>query len=85
MNYREAEAILSFVVREMEQERMRQGLSLQRLGTISGVERTTIGLIEKGKRSPSLIICLRIADALGLDLGDVLKNAPKKARKAAEG
>ncbi|WP_423136037.1 helix-turn-helix transcriptional regulator [Methylocella tundrae] len=38
----------------MEQERVRQGLSLQKLGTISGVNRTTIGLIEKGQRSPSL-------------------------------
>ena len=85
MNYREAEAILTFVVEKMEQERVRQDLSLQRLGAISGVNRTTIGLIEKGKRSPSLLICLRIADALGLDLGELLKKAPKKSRKPAEG
>jgi DNA-binding XRE family transcriptional regulator len=32
-------------------------------------------MIEKGERSPSLTICLRIADALGLVLGDVLNEA----------
>jgi putative transcriptional regulator len=66
----------------MQEERERQGLSLQKLGAISGVSRTAIALIEKGERNPSLMICLRLADALGLDLAEVLKSVPaKKTRR----
>ena len=83
MKYEDAERILSFVMQRMQDERERQGLSLQKLGTLSGVSRTAIGMIEKGERSPSLIVCLRIADILGLRLGDVLNDAPKtKGRKS---
>ena len=77
MNYREAERILSGVMDRLKRERTRQGLSLQRLGLLSGVDRTMIGKIEGG-RSPTLIVCLRVADALGLDLHDVLKDVPAK-------
>jgi DNA-binding XRE family transcriptional regulator len=37
-----------------------------------------IGKIEKGERSPTLIVCLRVADALDLNLHDVLKAVPAK-------
>jgi transcriptional regulator with XRE-family HTH domain len=62
----------------LKKERTRQGLSLQRLGALSGVDRTMIGKMEKGERSPTLIVCLRVADALGLNLHDVLKGVPVK-------
>ena len=78
MNYREAERILSGVMDRLEKERTRQGLSLRRLGALSGVDRTMIAKIEKGDRSPTLIVCLRVADALGLNLHDVLKDVPAK-------
>ncbi|MGB3540072.1 MAG: helix-turn-helix transcriptional regulator [Mesorhizobium sp.] len=81
MKYEEASAILAAVVEAFRSERDRQGLALQQLGERSGVSRTAIRMIERGQRSPSLLICLRIADALGLDLGDVLKKASRKARK----
>ena len=82
MNFREAERISSCVMDRLRRERERQGLSLQKLGAISGVSRTAIGLIEKGKRNPSLLITLRLADALGLDLASVLKKSiPKRRRK----
>ncbi len=81
MNYREAERILSDVTDRLKKERTRQGLSLQRLGARSGVDRTMIGKIEKGERSPTLIVCLRVADALGLILGDVLNEVRKEKRR----
>jgi putative transcriptional regulator len=80
MDYEEAERILACVMERLERERHRQGLSQSRLAVISGVSRMAIGMIEKGQRSPSLIICLRVADALDLDLGDVLKNISKRKR-----
>jgi transcriptional regulator with XRE-family HTH domain len=81
MDYKEAERILSYVADKLEGERERQGLSLQKLGALSGVSRTAIGMIEKGQRSPTLVTCLRVADALGLDLEDVLKSARKTSRR----
>jgi len=81
MHYREADHILSCVMDRLEQERTRQGLSLQELGESSGVHRTTIGMIERGLRSPSLVICLRVADALGVRLGDVLNEIDGKRKQ----
>jgi transcriptional regulator with XRE-family HTH domain len=81
MDYKEADRILTCVMERLEQERERQGLSLKQFGALSGVERTTIGKAEKGQRSRSLTICLRLADALGLRLGDVLNSIPAKKRR----
>jgi len=64
MDYKESERILSNVMQLLEKERVRQGLSLRGTGALSGIERTTIWKVETGKRSPSLTICLRLADAL---------------------
>jgi transcriptional regulator with XRE-family HTH domain len=69
MDYKESERILSSVMDMLEKERKRQGLSLRKFGALSGIERTTIGKVETGKRTPSLPQCLRLADALGLDSG----------------
>ena len=66
---------------KLQKERKRQGLSLKKLGANSGVHRTTIGLMESGQRSPSLVVCLRLADALGLRLGDVLNSIPGQKRR----
>jgi transcriptional regulator with XRE-family HTH domain len=81
MDYGEADEILTCVMDRLQRERERKGLSLQKLGAISGVSRVEIGLIEKGERNPSLIICLRVADALGLNLGNVVKTAIAESRR----
>lgn len=78
MNHREAARILANVMDRLRDERERQGLTLQRLGVISGISRTMIAKMENGTRSPSLMICLRVADALGLNLADVLNDVPAK-------
>lgn len=72
---------LCYVMDRLREERERQGLTLQRLGLISGISKIMIAKMEKGERSPSLIICLRVADALGLQLGDLLNSVPKGKRK----
>jgi transcriptional regulator with XRE-family HTH domain len=81
MDYDEAEYILTCLMDSLQRERERQGLSLQQLAALSGVSRTGIGMIEKGERSPSLIICLRLADTLGLRLGDALNAIPNKRKR----
>lgn len=74
MEHDEADRIVSRAMDLLRQERQRQGLSLKQFGVLSGVERTTIAKAEQGQRSPSLLICVRLADALGLRLGDVLNS-----------
>jgi transcriptional regulator with XRE-family HTH domain len=80
MDYGEADKILACVMDRLQRERERKGISLQKLGAMSGVSRTAIGMIEKGERSPTLITCLRLADALGLDLAAVLKGVTAHKR-----
>ena len=43
-----------------------------------------IGYIERGLRSPSLEIALRLADGLDMKLEDVIKRARKAAVKSVE-
>ncbi len=81
MDYKEADRILSRVMVVLRKEREDQDLSLKKLGAMSGLHRTSIGLIESGQRSPTLVSCLRLADALGLDLADVLKGVTAKKRR----
>jgi transcriptional regulator with XRE-family HTH domain len=81
MDYRESQRIIDNVMKLLERERKRQALSLRKFGALSGIERTTIWKAETGKRSPSLTLCLRLADALGLDLEDVLKSARKRRKR----
>jgi putative transcriptional regulator len=73
MNCAEAEEILTDMVDRLRHERERRGISQKKLAALSGVSRTAIVMIESGQRSPSLIICLRLADALGLRLDNVLR------------
>jgi transcriptional regulator with XRE-family HTH domain len=83
MDHKESDRILSKVMALLEKERKRQGLSLRQFGALSGIERTTIWKAETGKRTPSLPLCLRLADALGLDLEDVIKSARKRRKRRA--
>ena len=58
-------------------ERKKQGLSHQKLADLAGIHRSTISLIETGKRIPTILVCLKIADALNVSLDALLKKAAK--------
>ena len=47
----------------------------------SGLSEQMIGYVERGMRQPSLETTLRMASALEIDLGDVLKRAYKAVSK----
>jgi transcriptional regulator with XRE-family HTH domain len=51
--------------------RERKGLTQEQLADLSGLHRTYIWGIEQGRRNPSLINIVRIAEALGLKVGDL--------------
>lgn len=52
-----------------------QRLTHEELADKAGVHRTTIGLLEKGERTPSVGIAAQISDALGIQLSDLLQKA----------
>ena len=47
--------------------RRSKGHSQEGLGRMAGMNRTTVGLLENGKREPRLATIVRLADALGVD------------------
>ena len=59
------------VANQLEHARTTSGLSRQELADRVGVHYQTIGYIERGEYSPSLVLALRIAVVLNLPLEDV--------------
>ena len=58
----------------LKQTREKKGLSQEQLAFDSGLHRTYISLIERGKRSPSLRTLERIVNALDLRLSVMIKD-----------
>jgi len=72
------QAITAAVVGQLAAARVERGWSLERLATAADVHRTTVGLIERGLRSPSLAVTLRLSRALGLELAELVAQAEAK-------
>lgn len=53
--------------------RLELGLSQEELAAHAGLHRTYIGSLERGERNVSLANLAAIADALDVDLGDLLR------------
>ena len=65
------------VVAELMAIRKKQGLSHETLATMTKLHRSTISLIESGKREPTLRTVLRLSTALDVKLSDILKKLEK--------
>jgi transcriptional regulator with XRE-family HTH domain len=59
-------------LRELRGER---GFSQERLADLAGLDRTYVSGIERGERNPSLTNLLKLADTLGVPLGDIATRA----------
>jgi transcriptional regulator with XRE-family HTH domain len=70
MNWR---AIVGRNVRQLRQAR---GLTQEQLAVDSRIDLTYVGGIERGKRNPSLDVMVRISEALGVSLVELLGNEP---------
>ncbi|KFX54024.1 helix-turn-helix transcriptional regulator [Clostridium botulinum] len=55
----------------MRINKSQKNLTQQQLAEKIGVTRQTIGLIEKGKYNPSIILCIKIAKVLDKTLDDL--------------
>ena len=59
--------------RRVHAARSAHGLSQEALAQAAGVHRTYVGHIERGETSPTLANLVRIAVALGVDPGDLVR------------
>ena len=78
------EAVRVELIRLMRAERLRRKLSNYTVAQNSGVSESMLSLVERGLRNPTLELMLRIADAIGVDLSDVLKEAKAGVLKKKE-
>ena len=70
------------VFNQIEQVRTSMGLSRQQLADLVGVHYQTIGYLERGEYSPSLLLALRIAKALNLEVSELFSlTDPSKGKK----
>lgn len=56
--------------------RTERGMSRRELADAVGVHYQTIGYLERGEYSPSLVLALKIAEALGIPLGAAFSLTP---------
>ncbi|MFC5372947.1 helix-turn-helix domain-containing protein [Brevundimonas faecalis] len=66
-------AVVGGNVRRLRTER---GLTQEQLAFEAGIDLTYEGGIERGKRNPSLMVMVRVAEALGVTPSELLKPLP---------
>lgn len=66
---------MSRVVEVLKDERLRQGISHEKLAQSAGVHRSTVSRTESGKMSPTLYVIHAIATVLQLDMDVVMRRA----------
>jgi len=67
--------LLRQITLALKRLREEQGLSQGALAKLAGVTRPAISHIENSKRRPTLMVSLKIAHALGLELSEVIHTA----------
>ncbi len=61
----------------LRKQREAKGMSLAKLAELSGVSQTYPGLVERGLRSPTVDVAHAMAQAVGRDLSDLIKEAER--------
>ena len=68
-------AICAEVVRLMAEERRRLKLSKNKVAELTGLNQSTVSRLENYHDNPTMDSLLRVADVLGVNLGEVLAKA----------
>ena len=79
-NNRRRESIAAEVAKLLRKEREHRNLSMTTVAEKAGLSQQMVSYVEREMRSPTLDTLLRIADALEIDLGDVLQRAQRAAQ-----
>lgn len=67
------DSVYTEIAKRIVAERKRQNITQERLATISDVDRTHMGLIEQGRRRPTLSTLYKVAGALNISLEKLFK------------
>lgn len=70
---RTIDAVYAEVAKRIVSERKKQNITQERLAAMSDVDRTHMGLIEQGRRRPTLSTLYKLANALGTSLEQLFK------------
>lgn len=68
-------AICAELIRLIGEERKRRALSKNKVAELTGLNQSTVSRLENYHENPSLDSLLRVADALEINLGDILGRA----------
>jgi transcriptional regulator with XRE-family HTH domain len=79
-NSSKREAVIAHLIGQIQQERLRQKLSLNEVASRSGLSHTMVMRVEKRERLPTIDTLLRIADALKIKLSPLLAQAEEAAQ-----
>ncbi|MDR1694848.1 MAG: helix-turn-helix transcriptional regulator [Lactobacillaceae bacterium] len=77
MNRENAEHITQNVVDLLEKERVKRKITKTEINTKTGLSRTAWTLTVSKKNSPTLRTLLMVADVIGIDLKEVIRQAEK--------
>lgn len=75
---RTKEQILKAFGATLRTYRQQAGLSQEKLAAKAGLDRTYVGGAERGERNVALINIVRLAEALGIEPGQLLGSPPEK-------
>ncbi|MEW6517651.1 MAG: helix-turn-helix transcriptional regulator [candidate division FCPU426 bacterium] len=67
------EAVLKAFANRLRAERLKRGLSQEKLAELANVHRNYIGMLERAERNPSLIHFKKIAKALKVKVGSLVE------------
>ncbi|MBM3836263.1 MAG: helix-turn-helix transcriptional regulator [Verrucomicrobia bacterium] len=68
-------ALCERIVGLLREERAHRGISKYAVEQRTGISQQMVGYVERGLRKPSLETALRMADALEVDLAEIIKLA----------
>lgn len=74
---RQEKVICSKVSRLLKKERQNQGMTMTDLAKAAELSQQMVSYVERGMRSPTLDTLLRMTQALGIELWQVLREASK--------
>ena len=74
------EKILDAVVAILMEMRQQQGLSQEKLAIKAGLTRPAVSFMESGRNRPSLYVCIKLADAMGMSFSKLAKEAEKRVK-----
>ena len=70
---RNIDSVYKEIAKRIASERKRQGMTQERLAAASDIDRTHMGLIEQGRRKPTLSTLYKIAKTLRMTLEQLFK------------